>query len=233
MKLSIITPVYNSHEILRRQILHYERMNLPDDVEIIFVDDGSDPPLSFCNMLKNFRIISTHDTRPWTEHLARNKGVASAKGRYVAIIDIDYILPLKTICEMISFKGDRLEFVRRFGMLDEQGYLKSDKESLISFQIRRRWKHRDSIPGHRSQFMMKKSLFQKLGGYREDLYGVTHPGGGGAGQRFWYKWLKEVRKGRAVLHDKKLDIFFYPTGKYVKDHNDNPLGLFHNLKRVS
>jgi len=45
IKLSIIIPVLNSHEIVRRQIAHFKKMNLPDDVELIIVDDGSDPPL--------------------------------------------------------------------------------------------------------------------------------------------------------------------------------------------
>ena len=45
MKLSIIIPVLNSHEIVRRQIEHFKKMDLPDDIELIIVDDGSDPPL--------------------------------------------------------------------------------------------------------------------------------------------------------------------------------------------
>jgi len=45
IRLSIIIPVLNSHEIVRRQIAHFEKMDLPDDIELIIVDDGSDPPL--------------------------------------------------------------------------------------------------------------------------------------------------------------------------------------------
>ena len=45
IKLSIIIPVLNSHEIVRRQVEHFKRMDLSDDVELIIVDDGSDPPL--------------------------------------------------------------------------------------------------------------------------------------------------------------------------------------------
>jgi len=43
MKLSIVISIYQSHEIVRRQALHFAKMGLPDDVEFIFVDDGSDP----------------------------------------------------------------------------------------------------------------------------------------------------------------------------------------------
>ena len=43
MRLSIIIPVLNSHEVVRRQLLHFERIGLPPDTELILVDDGSDP----------------------------------------------------------------------------------------------------------------------------------------------------------------------------------------------
>jgi len=45
IRLSIIIPVLNSHEIVRRQIEHFRKMNLSDDVELIIVDDGSIPSL--------------------------------------------------------------------------------------------------------------------------------------------------------------------------------------------
>ena len=53
MKLSIIIAVLNSQEILRRLILYWSRMSLPDDVEFIIMDDGSKPPLIDPIGLKN------------------------------------------------------------------------------------------------------------------------------------------------------------------------------------
>ena len=41
MKCSIIIAIYNSHEIVRRQLLHFESIGIPDDMELILVDDGS------------------------------------------------------------------------------------------------------------------------------------------------------------------------------------------------
>ena len=45
MKLSIVIPCLDSHEVLRRQLIHFERMALPEDTELILVDDGSNPPI--------------------------------------------------------------------------------------------------------------------------------------------------------------------------------------------
>ena len=80
MKVSIIIPVLNSHEVVRRQLLHFERMNLPDDVEVIIMDDGSEKPLrhpdfGLLDLVKEFglnlEIYETHEYRPWTSSIAK------------------------------------------------------------------------------------------------------------------------------------------------------------------
>ena len=43
MKLSIVIAILNSHEIVRRQLLFLKKMDLPNDIEVVFVDDGSRP----------------------------------------------------------------------------------------------------------------------------------------------------------------------------------------------
>lgn len=83
MRLSIVIAVLNSHEIVRRQILHYEKMAIPDGVEILFIDDGSYPPITSDTKLKNFAIYATKDYRPWTVELARNFGIKKARGEYI------------------------------------------------------------------------------------------------------------------------------------------------------
>ena len=42
MKLSIVIAVLNSHEIFRRQCVFWSKMKLPDDIEFVIIDDGSD-----------------------------------------------------------------------------------------------------------------------------------------------------------------------------------------------
>src|SRR5512146_1068854 len=107
-RLSIVVAVLNSHEIVRRQLRFFERMPLPDGIEILYMDDGSDPPLdaespgvAHDDLVRNglealgdrFRIIPTHDTRPWTWAVARNSGAKLARAPYLLMTDIDYILP--------------------------------------------------------------------------------------------------------------------------------------------
>jgi glycosyltransferase involved in cell wall biosynthesis len=88
MKLSVIVSILNSHEIVRRQILHWEKMDIPDGVEIIYLDDGSYPPLLFETELKNFTIHPTEDYRPWTTGFARNTGAKLAKGEFLLMTEM-------------------------------------------------------------------------------------------------------------------------------------------------
>ena len=104
IRVSLVIPVLNSHEVVRRQLLHFQRIGLPDDTELIIVDDGSDPPLmddprivEAVGRLDWLQIIPTNDKRPWTSSLARNAGAKIAKGEWLFMVDGDFILPRKAI----------------------------------------------------------------------------------------------------------------------------------------
>lgn len=229
-KLSIISPILDSHEIVRRQLLHYDAMNLSDKkAELIIVDDGSNPPIT--SERRNYlRIIYTNDTRPWTEHIARNRGASEAKAEYVLLIDIDYIIPEETIEACLSFTGDRMNFRRRFGILDDNGNLLYGDDTLKKWELKSKWIRRQYFPGHRSQFLIRKSLFWKLGGYNEALDGVWRRTGG-AGEKFWRFWQRAEAAGKMVMHHERPTIFMFPSGKFCNGNESTNSELFHNLKR--
>lgn len=178
------------------------------------------------------RTIRTNDTRPWTEHIARNRGVESSKGEYIFLIDIDYIIPKETIEKALDFNGDRMPIKRRFGVLDENGNILNDYKTIKSWGVKDRWLRKDYIPGHRSQFLMRKDLFWQLGGYNEALDGKWFFTGG-AGERFWRQWQRLERKGGVSMSENTLDVFMFPFGKFCESKDrENPFGLFHNLKRI-
>ena len=174
IQLSIIVPVYNSHRVVSRHIKHFNKMNLPDDIEIIFMDDGSDPPLKdhigkiLC---KNFYIYPTGDTRPWTQPCAKNMGVKISQGDYIFITDVDHILPKETIMEAYKFRGDKMEFKRSFGILSKNGDIYTDIDSLLKYGLTpRRYRHkRNSTYRHTNTFVMRKKIFEEIGGYKERL----------------------------------------------------------------
>lgn len=234
--VSIIIPVLNSHEVVRRQILHFEKMNLPDDVEFILVDDGSVPAVQV-NTTLPLRILRTNDFRAWTWPLARNAGAKAAKGEYFIMADLDHIITKEIIEKVRSFKGDFMRFNREFAVIDEEGNLTQDKEMLIKYGMspERLAESGVRLNTHRNQFAIHRDLYWKMGGFREDRIGKPYP------QRedgdFSKKWDKLYEKGEVrdfddlVGFDQRATMYMFPNGKYCGDVDYNPFNLFHSLTR--
>lgn len=236
MKLTILIPVYNSHEIVRRQILHFGKMNLPDDIEFIFVDDGSKPPLNRWDYdLKNFTIAHTNDKRPWTQGLARNFGAKIADGEYLFFTDIDHILSYEAIMDAYNFAGDKMIFPRFFGVLLKDGTLTQDIKILVEYGLdpkRLNSGRKLYASYHGNTYSIKKSTFNLLGGYnpKKCLYGYHAPSRGGEDGRFnsdWNHWA--IKQGIKPAVGSR--IYMFPIGRYHRDGNLNPMGLFHNLSQ--
>lgn len=232
MIVSIVINVLCSYEIVRRQIEHFRKMNLPDTVEIIFVDDGSNPPLSFPDCkLQNFTIYYTNDKRPWTQGLARNLGAQNAKGSYLLMTDIDHILSKEAIMATLEYTGDKMMFPRLYGILDENGDLQSDLPTLLDFglNVERTKGRRGMCAGHHGNtFAMKKTIFEELGGYQErHCIGMMHQGRNKGEDCYFYSAYTRSGRYKPILSGPA--IYFFPTGRFQKDGNPNPHGLFHTL----
>lgn len=229
MKLSVVISVLNSHEILRRQILHWSRMNLPNEVEFIILDDGSDEPLK--GEMKNLSIYPTNDKRAWTVELARNMGARLAKGEYLLMTDIDYIIPQDAFVSAMLLKEDKMRFKRHFGILDENGKLTQDMNVLRTYGLlESRIENRGTRLGpHPNNFVMRKETYWMLGGYREDLVDRPYPN---KGDTYWKRtWAEAYEKGRVTQCDYRPTLFMFPNGQYCGDVDFNPFGLFHELTR--
>ncbi|WP_458453964.1 glycosyltransferase family 2 protein [Methanobrevibacter sp.] len=92
VKISIIMPVYNAGEIIKKPIESISRQTL-NDLELICVDDGStDDSLNVLNELKKsypfINIIEQNNQGPGK---ARNTGLENAKGEYIGFLDADDI----------------------------------------------------------------------------------------------------------------------------------------------
>jgi glycosyltransferase involved in cell wall biosynthesis len=243
MKVSIVIAILNSHEVVRRQILHFGKMNLPKDVEVIFIDDGSNPPLSFQSNGFNLSMYYTNDKRPWTQGLARNAGALIAKGEYLFFTDIDHIITKEAINDVLKFEGDIMIFPRYFGILDENGDIVCDVQSMLDFGLNParltgyRMK-RNKEPGsvlagiHSNTYAVRKTIFEKIGGYERHLCDRGfHMGGIYKSEecRFNGKYNVLIGKGEAGDRVEGSRIYCYPVSKFRTDGSNNPFGLFHDL----
>jgi glycosyltransferase involved in cell wall biosynthesis len=234
MKLSVIIAIYQSQEVFARQNRYFKKMDLPDEVEFIFVDDGSSPPLEPMG-LKNSKIIYTNDKRPWTQGIARNKGVAAAIGENILCTDIDHILSKEAILACLDYKGFRMMFPRFMAYLDQEGNLIQDKEKLIEFGAdpdRINSKRGLYCSYHGNTYCMPRELFWFLGGNDEShcQYGHYAPDRKGEdcvmNQR-WNRWAY----ANDVLPDVGPGIYIFPKDRYHVRGESNPFGLFHSLSQ--
>ncbi len=225
IKVSIVIPVYNSHGVLRRQILYFYRLHLPEDVEIIFMDDGSDPPLkSMAVNMRNINIYPTGDFRPWTQTAAKNLGVKIAEGEFVFITDIDHIITPGAIEAVRHFDGDKMVFPREFGIITSQGRISQTKEDLLEHGMREIDYIRKGVKHyvHTNTYCMRKSVFIAIGGYParlaemgiHDIYDDNY---------LYGRYRRAVKEGICKAAVWGPVILTFPGT--IKD----PKGLFHNL----
>lgn len=170
-KLSFIIPVYNVENYLKKCIdsIHEQ---LPDECEIILVDDGStDASGAICDQYaeKDQRIKVVHQENGGLA-AARNTGLSCARGEYVAFVDSDdYIADqcVGKILKWISAGGADICFMRamkvfpdgKLQLLDDEmnaEMLGGDKESSIKYLS-----ERSKYPGSPCTKLFKRSLLEK------------------------------------------------------------------------
>lgn len=231
MRVSIVIAILDSQEVARRQILHYNRLELPDDVEVIFVDDGSVPPLEFDDIPKNFnfQLYRTNNFRPWTQPAARNFGATQASGEYCICTDIDHIVSQDVIEYARQTTADVVRFKRQVAVLDADGIFTQDWETL------RKWgysRDRLRINAHSNSYIIKRDLFLRLGGSSEKHVNTGHyPNQEELPLKGKLHKLWRAGKIEIVDDETKPTIFMFPVGRHCGEKDYNPFGLFHHLSR--
>jgi hypothetical protein len=178
-------------------------------------------------------IYPTNETRPFTSSIARNIAAREvASGEFVLMNDVDYIIPQALIDYCMDFTGDKIQFTRELGVLDENGRFTQDMDVLLGYglQPERAAQTGVHIRPHPNVYLMRRALFLELGGYRED-YVLNRPYPQGE-DRLWKKaWHRCEQAGRARVHHERPVIYMFPVGQFCGDVDYNPFGLFHNLSR--
>jgi hypothetical protein len=238
VRLSIVIPFLNSHELVRRQVLWFKKLNIPDETEVIWMDDGSDPPIEIPDApCKNFRLVPTNDKRPWTSSLARNKAAKMAQGEYFLMTDGDYIVTQQAVDRAMRFNGDREGFKRYFGILDENGELKTDEYNLLKYGVNAEYLHlrKGKISPHPNNYVISRRVWDMIGGYNEDrIINNTYPQG--EDRQFKRDLMRLQEEGRVKCEDTdaRARLYMFPNGQYCADGRDvdyNPFNLFHDLTR--
>ncbi|HCR52129.1 TPA: hypothetical protein DIV48_00590 [Candidatus Kaiserbacteria bacterium] len=225
MKVSIVISIYNSHGAFARQLAYFKKMNPPNDVEFIFVDDGSDPPLQ--GEMKNMRILQTHNNLAWTQGLGRNLGASQARGEYLFMTDLDHIISREALEATRAFTGNKMIFRRQIALLLSDGTLTQDRKALTEFGYSG---ERMDASVHGNTFVMKKEIFDQLGGYAPETCTLGYHPASKKGDDCYFngKWNRAFAGTAPVLGP---DIYLFPIGRFHDRKELNPGALFHNLSQ--
>lgn len=95
--VSIIVPVYNTPKEFLNECLDSLKSQLYDNIEVIFIDDGSKTETAkYLDTLKEKNIFVYHKNQGGVSS-ARNYGVKCAKGKYICFVDADDIVSEKFV----------------------------------------------------------------------------------------------------------------------------------------
>jgi len=164
--VSIIIPTYNRAGFLKEAIKSVLAQTYKN-IEVIVVDDGStDNTPKLVKQFTDKRIIYLRQENKGASS-ARNKGIESARGNYIAFLDSDDIwLPQKIEKQLKIFNISRCNpglVYTGIQYMDYDGNLKKQKK-IIRFRgnILKRLL-RKNIPGVGSTMLVKKECFEKCG----------------------------------------------------------------------
>lgn len=205
MKCSIIIPVLESYEAIKRQILYMNTLKIPDNFEIIMVDDGSEPAIQVTVEPRfNFLLIRRWDKRPWTIAIALNAGIRLARGEYIWINGIDHMISEEAMEFMAhaEYPERFIGFPRLNAMLDEDGKLSVFDE-------------KPNLPRPR---VYRKEDWASINGYDEDFIEGNHYEDLDFKDRFQDKFISRLTVGPP--------IFMFPE----KNNKRRP-NIFHRLQK--
>ena len=126
VRVSIVMPVRESYEMVRRQVLYINSLGLPPEIEVIIVDDGSNPKIILYDEPDfKYELVYREDEQysGWTIPRALNFGAKGARGEFLMFLGIDLMLSPELIKFALTAKNNYAVFKRKYALLLEDGTL--------------------------------------------------------------------------------------------------------------
>lgn len=124
--ISVIVPVFNVERFLDECITSIIQQTF-QDLEIILVDDGStDASGQVCEKFAEMdnRIVVIHQSNAGVS-AARNAGLCAAKGKYIAFVDADDVLPKEAYQNLLDGKQEEALIMGAIQLMTEDGTLQN------------------------------------------------------------------------------------------------------------
>ena len=197
MKISIITPTFNSQSFILSNLLSVKKQSFKNFEHIIIDKNSNDKTIEIVKKNGiNLQIISENDQGIYD---AFNKGIQLAKGDIISIINSDdYIADEKILEEVVSiFKNKNVDivygnvkYVKRDNLNKVVRYWKSSE--FVTNRFKKGWS-----PPHPT-FFVKKEIYKKYGNFKVNL-------GNASDFELMFRFL-EIHKIKSYFLDRTMVI---------------------------
>lgn len=161
LRVSIILLVFESYEMVRRQVLYMNSLNLPDSIEVIFADDGSNPPVILYDEPNfKYKMVYREKEKQWTIPKIINYAAGFAEGTYLLFLGVDHMLSPEMVSFMMKSNSGYSVFQRIYAVIDRWG-------NLLKIQHYQDGRFVDCICDFTSLGWVRRNHFIKLGGMNE------------------------------------------------------------------
>lgn len=173
MRISVIIPTYNEHDVLGNCLESLEKESIKD-FEVIVVDDGSNDGTRALikRLIKNFRNLSLVESSHKGAGAARNLGAQKAKGRILVFVDADMTFDVDFLKNLIK----PIESGRAKGVFSKEEYVANWSNVWSKcWNINEGWeekrRHPKNFPDEQPVFRaILQSEFVKVGGFTPGGY---------------------------------------------------------------
>lgn len=226
--LSMIIPCFNEEETVGVFFKEFKKAtsNVKEDIELIFVDDGSkDNTLEEIKKLndKKIKVRYISFSRNFGKEAAMMAGLREARGDYVGIMDVDLQDPPEKIEEMLGYLGDDVDVVAtRRSTRTGEPIIRSFLSKMF-YKIINKLSKLEMVDGARDFRIMKRSVvdaINSLNEYNRYSKGIFPYVG------FKTKWIEFENKTRVAGETKwsSRKLFKYAIDGIV-DFSDAPLNV--------
>lgn len=203
MLLSIIIPVHNAAQTIKRCLQAVQLQRLPPGAscELIVVDDGSTDETAV--IIETFSVTTIHHKRKRGAAAARNSGIAAAQGEIILFTDADCLPQENWVQEMIRPFADR-------AVIGCKGIYASQQTSLAArfvqieyedkYDLLRKQAAIDFIDTYSAAY--RADILKTCGGFDEQIYYVED-------QELSFRLAAEGHK-----------MVFQPTAVVTHQHSD-------------
>ncbi len=213
MKISIITPTYNSEDTILTNIESILNQDYNNWEQIIIDNISTDKTLELVKNKKNkkIKIISEKDFGIFD---AINKGIEYSTGDIISILHSDDFYDNVDILSMLANNFERFDIDIIYGNLIyvKQNDIKSPLRFWKSQKFKKGLFYKGWSPPHPS-FIIKKKIYEKFGKYKKDL-------GNSSDFEFMFRML-EINQCTSLYLDKT-----FVKMRYGGSSNKNFLSIF-------